>query len=334
MNRKTFTFLVVSNRRGQTHSLSISAAWLKALGFFSAILLVVIVAASFDYVGLLLEVSETKRLRAENLLLRQQFEVVEGKLGSLEDNLERVKNNWAKLKLITNIEDSDRTTKLAMGPSSRVAQDLMTYEEDWVERPPTAEYLEKESVFFREPPLDVSKREVANLGVRDYASLSIRIERGIRESQLREQGVISLYDTLVERQALLSSTPNIKPSSGWFTSKFGYRDDPFTGKPVMHAGLDLSGSPGTPVWAPADGVVSYVGYEAGYGKLVAIDHGYGVRTRYGHLSQMYVHLGQKVGRRDVIAAIGSTGRSSGPHLHYEVRVNGIPVDPINYILDE
>ncbi len=102
----------------------------------------------------------------------------------------------------------------------------------------------------------------------------------------------------------------------------------------MHYGLDMAAAPGTPVMAPADGVVSYVGYESGYGKIVAIDHGFGVRTRYAHNSQIYVELGQKIKRRDVISAVGTTGRSSGPHLHYEVRVNDVPVDPINYILNE
>jgi len=80
--------------------------------------------------------------------------------------------------------------------------------------------------------------------------------------------------------------------------------------------------------------VSYVGYESGYGKLISIDHGYGVVTRYAHTSQVYVQLGQKVTRRDVIAAVGNTGRSSGPHLHYEVRIHGMPVDPMNYILGQ
>ncbi len=132
----------------------------------------------------------------------------------------------------------------------------------------------------------------------------------------------------------VNATPNIKPTRGWFTSRFGYRGDPFTGKPDMHYGLDMAAAPGTPVMAPADGVVSYVGYESGYGKIVAIDHGFGVRTRYAHNSQIYVELGQKIKRRDVISAVGTTGRSSGPHLHYEVRVNDVPVDPINYILNE
>src|SRR5690606_17811528 len=156
----------------------------------------------------------------------------------------------------------------------------------------------------------------------------------VREAGLREQGVIKLQELLAERQSILNQTPSIKPARGWFTSRFGYRVDPFTAKPEMHYGLDIAAAPGTPVMAPADGVVSYVAYESGYGKIVSIDHGYGVRTRFAHNSQIYVELGQRVKRRDVISAVGSTGRSSGPHVHYEVRVNDVPVDPRNYVLDE
>jgi murein DD-endopeptidase MepM/ murein hydrolase activator NlpD len=169
---------------------------------------------------------------------------------------------------------------------------------------------------------------------RDYATLSVRIDRALRQSQLREQGVLQLWDSLSERQSLLSATPSIKPTHGWYTSRFGYRADPYTNRPEMHGGLDMAAPPGTPVYAPADGVVSYVGYEAGYGKLISIDHGYGVVTRYGHNSRVFVEQGQKVHRWDVISAVGNSGRSTGPHLHYEVRIHGIAVDPINYILTE
>ena len=102
----------------------------------------------------------------------------------------------------------------------------------------------------------------------------------------------------------------------------------------MHNGLDIAAAPGSPIVAPADGVVSFAGYDPGYGKLVSIDHGYGVVTRFGHTSQIFVEVGQRIRRRDVIAAVGNTGRSTGPHLHYEVRVNSVPVDPYNYVLDD
>lgn len=141
-------------------------------------------------------------------------------------------------------------------------------------------------------------------------------------------------EVLSDRQSLLASTPNIKPARGPIGSRFGYRIDPINGRQKMHAGVDMSVPPGTPVRAPADGVVSFAGWDEMYGKLVSIDHGYGVLTRFAHNSQIYVQVGQKVSKYDVISASGSTGRSTGPHLHYEVRVNGVPVNPMNYILDD
>ncbi len=178
------------------------------------------------------------------------------------------------------------------------------------------------------------KGEIAIEAPRDYDTLAIRIDRAVRNTQLREQTVLELWEVLSERQSLLNATPSIRPAKGWLTSKFGYRISPINGKPAMHFGLDLAAAPGSAVYAPADGVVTYASYDETYGKLVTIDHGFGVMTRFGHNSQIYVKVGQKISRWDVISAVGSTGRSTGPHLHYEVRINNIPVDPLNYILDE
>jgi murein DD-endopeptidase MepM/ murein hydrolase activator NlpD len=164
--------------------------------------------------------------------------------------------------------------------------------------------------------------------------LAIRLDKDVQETTVRETGILQLWESLSERQSLLAATPSIKPVQGWYTSKFGYRISPFTGRPTMHQGLDIAAAPGTPIYATADGVVSFAGYDPGYGKLVSIDHGYGVVTRFGHTSQIFVEVGQHVHRRDLIAAVGNTGRSTGPHCHYEVRVNNVPVDPHNYVLDE
>lgn len=101
----------------------------------------------------------------------------------------------------------------------------------------------------------------------------------------------------------------------------------------MHSGLDVAGAIGTPVYSSADGVVMYSDYNSGYGKMIAIDHGFGVMTRYAHLSMIRVNVGDKVKRGDHIGDLGNTGRSTGPHLHYEVEVNGVPVNPQMYILD-
>lgn len=333
MDKKTFTFLVTTNRRGKTHSFTVPSAWLKSLVFFAVVLTVLVGATFVDYVGLLLEAGQNKRLQAENVTLKRQFQVVESKLESLETGLERVNQFSKKLKLITNIDDEDRSLKLSLSNSNNNS-DFLPGQQPAYQRKPTAAFLKKDDLFLQSPPLNEANGELGIEVRRDYATLSVRIDRAVKNAQLREQGILQLYESLSERQSLLAATPSIKPARGWFTSRFGYRIDPFTGKPVMHAGLDIAAPPGTPVYAPADGVVSFVGYESGYGKLVSIDHGYGVITRFAHNSRLLVEKGQKVARKDVISTVGSTGRSSGPHLHYEVRVHGVPVDPRNYILDE
>lgn len=334
MDKKTYTILITSNRRGQTRSVGISAAWLKAGLLAVFVTFVIMGAVAVDYVGLLLEAGESKRLRAENTHLKRQFQMVESKLSALETGLERVQNFTKKLKLITNIEDEDRSLKLAIGPMPKAGQSFPEYYQAMQDRAPASEFLSREQGWKDSIPLDERGGELSTQRDQDYASLSIRIDRAVKDTQLKEQGVLKLWEALSERQSLLNATPSIKPTRGWFTSRFGYRIDPFTGKPVMHSGIDIAASPGTPIYAPADGVISYVGYESGYGKMVSIDHGYGVITRYAHNSRIFVEQGQRVSRRDVIASVGSTGRSTGPHLHYEVRVHGVAVDPMNYILDE
>ena len=317
----------------------ISAAWLKAAVALGIVLSMVASACVVEYLGLLSQSIENKRLRAENTQLKQQFQVVEGKLNALESGLERVKGFVTKLRLITNIDSEDRTLKLAIGPLPKVGQAVEAELGEQGRSPASvgahahgAE--DSDSIFFQKPPADVLQGELAVEGQRDYASLAIRIDQAVQETNIREQGVLELWETLSERQSLIAATPNIKPVRGWFTSKFGYRVSPFSNRPVMHNGLDIAASPGSPIMAPADGVVSFAGYDPGYGKLVSIDHGYGVITRFGHTSQIFVEVGQKVKRRDTIASVGNTGRSTGPHLHYEVRVNNVPVDPQNYVLDE
>jgi murein DD-endopeptidase MepM/ murein hydrolase activator NlpD len=144
---------------------------------------------------------------------------------------------------------------------------------------------------------------------------------------------IELAKFLKERRSILASTPSIWPVKGWVTSGFGNRTSPFTGKKQFHAGIDISNKKGTPIVAPADGVVTFAGRRGSFGNMVMINHGHGLVTRYGHLSKFEVKVGQKVKRGQKIARVGNTGRSSGPHLHYEVLMSGVPTNPRYYILD-
>jgi murein DD-endopeptidase MepM/ murein hydrolase activator NlpD len=125
--------------------------------------------------------------------------------------------------------------------------------------------------------------------------------------------------------------PSLWPVIGPITASFGERQDPFTGEPAFHPGVDIGAPYGTPVLATANGVVVYAGWEEGYGRLVVIDHGFGISTYYAHLSSFDTQVGTQVDRGQVIGYVGDSGRSTGPHLHYEVRINNTPVNPWRYL---
>ena len=146
-----------------------------------------------------------------------------------------------------------------------------------------------------------------------------------------EQRLATVRNDVDRRQALISATPSMWPITGWISSGFGNRRDPFTGEHTFHPGLDISADYGAAVQAPADGMVESAAYAGNYGNLVTIDHGFGLATRYGHLSRFQVFPGQRVRRGDVIGYVGSTGRSTSPHLHYEVLVNGQLTNPFRLL---
>lgn len=152
-------------------------------------------------------------------------------------------------------------------------------------------------------------------------------------SSIQQEGFKSMLEKLQAKRNLLSSTPSIKPTNGWVTSRFGYRVSPFTTRKEFHKGLDIASRKGTPIIAPADGMITFADSKGLMGNLLTIDHGYGIVTRYGHIDQFLKKAGDKVKRAEPIALIGNTGRSTGPHLHYEVRLNGVNVNPENYIIE-
>ena len=160
----------------------------------------------------------------------------------------------------------------------------------------------------------------------DVDKMSFRSHRLSKDLGVLEQKFTAQF-------RLLSSTPSIAPVRGILTDGFGGRSDPFTGERGQHSAIDISSAIGAPIRSPADGIVVKAEWANGYGNVIYISHGYGYSTRYGHLSNFAVHPGQRIKRGDVIGHVGSTGRSTGPHLHYEVRVNNNPVNPLEYILN-
>ncbi|HUR82466.1 MAG TPA: peptidoglycan DD-metalloendopeptidase family protein [Thermoanaerobaculia bacterium] len=160
----------------------------------------------------------------------------------------------------------------------------------------------------------------------DVDKMSFRSDRLNKDlSQLEER--------FVAQSRMLSSTPSIAPVRGILTDGFGGRSDPFTHEAGNHNAIDISSAIGQPVRSPADGIVVKAEWASGYGNVIYVSHGYGYSTRYGHLSAFNVRPGARVKRGEILGYVGSTGRSTGPHLHYEVRVNNNPVNPLEYILN-
>ncbi len=150
-------------------------------------------------------------------------------------------------------------------------------------------------------------------------------------AKLRIENYREIKNYIATQRSLLAAKPNSWPVRGWITSRFGPRKSPFFTTITNHEGIDIANEEGSSIKAPADGVVTFSGWQGSYGKLIVIDHGYGYSTRYGHMSRLLVNVGQRVRRGQVIGFMGSTGRSTASHLHFEIRVNGVPVNPLKYL---
>lgn len=245
---------------------------------------------------------------------------------------------WDQLEDVTSLRRENKTQKIQIQSFSNTIEDL----KNQVVR--LVEFDRKLRVMTDIGP---PKENVSTFGVggsdeqqiSSYAG-SDRTQMIHRDLELLQSRVIrqeksfqELEEVVRNRQSLWASTPSIWPTSGWLTSSFGKRISPFSGRLSNHNGIDISARPGTPIIAPASGVITYSRFNGGFGRFLRLNHGYGVITHYGHLSKVDVKVGQKVKRGDVIAYVGNTGLSTGPHLHYEVSVNKVPVNPMSYILN-
>ena len=246
--------------------------------------------------------TKIEHLRDQNQAQAFHIQQFTDRLGHLNQQMERLQNFYAKLKILANLDlQEPQDPSMAAGGPQPDTREINMYLEESLKRQIQRVHWEMEEL-----------QMLAEIQERN----AYKVER--------------FFDS---QRSLLASTPTIWPVRGWITSSFGQRMSPFTGRLQMHEGLDIAARPGTPVKASAEGVVIYSGWKSDFGKLVTIDHGYGYRTRYGHMSKIYVKNGQRVKRGDTVGAVGSTGRSTGPHLHYEVKVRGLPVNPKTYLLD-
>jgi len=295
-----FTIIVLPHGPSNIKRFHISIPVFKIARVLLVILIIGLSFITYDYLNIRFRSYELNNLRNENAEQKIQLQGLLGKLSDLEFEMRKLREFDRKLRIITNLEaPGGKGQSLGMGGPSP-EDDALT--------------------------LGKAKGDLVNRMHSDLDQL-----RG--EARMRETSLNELHEYLLRQRSILASTPSIWPARGWVTSGFGYRTSPFTGLKEMHAGMDIANSSGTPVVAPADGVVVGIDRQMGLGKVLTINHGQGIRTRYGHLSEVYVGVGRQVKRGERVGAIGSTGRSTGPHLHYEVMVNGVPVNPTRYILN-
>lgn len=182
-------------------------------------------------------------------------------------------------------------------------------------------------------PVDPNMQSVTP-STAEAMEISTDVDELIRLAKFERERYQEVYDMLADKRDRLDHTPSIMPTRGYFSRGFGYQDDPFTGFKQFHTGLDVANKRGTPVYSTAAGKVVSVRVNGGLGQMVAIDHGYGYKTRYAHLDKYNVRVGQAVTRGEVVGYMGSTGYSTGPHLHYEVLYNGKTVNPHKYIINK
>ena len=304
--RKKLSIMVFSNVSASVKQITVSALWVRLLTIGVALM---VIGLGYDYYTLKDNAlnardnsSLVKTQQEEIARQRQQIQDFADEIASLKTKLVDLNNFEKKIRIIANIEKSEDQDGL-FGVGGSIPEDLDTQ----------IPLTQKHNSLIRDMHEQLDQLNLASVN--------------------QSQGFETLFKYLHDQQNLLACTPAIRPTRGWTTSRFGYRTSPFTGRREFHKGYDIANREGTPVVAPADGVVTYSGKKGLLGNSVVIDHGHGMVTRYGHLKEFTKKRGEKVKRGETIAYMGNTGRSTGPHLHYEVHLNGIPVNPEKYILN-
>jgi murein DD-endopeptidase MepM/ murein hydrolase activator NlpD len=351
---KYYTVMVVPEKQKGVRTYRIPTVLFKSVAFLLVMLTMLIGVLAYDYWKILQQVYENKHLSIENRQLKEQIQLFQMKMNALSDDLKRINTFEKKLRVITGLEDV--TSKGALykpeneeeDKDSFLMKDLnssldFNFDVNIEDQP---KYKELKSLY--------DKKIAATLGLersylltkqwsdlarrsfslsQDYAKFDFKYYQVKDVVSNIEKNIHELDQYLLDKESFLSSTPTILPADGWITSYFGQRMSPWAGRMKMHEGLDVGAPFGTKVHSPADGIVTYSGEKSGFGKFVQVDHGYGIETIYAHNQSLFVKAGQKVKRGTLLSAVGNTGHSTGPHLHYEVRVNGIAVDPLYFILD-
>jgi murein DD-endopeptidase MepM/ murein hydrolase activator NlpD len=356
--------MIVPEKEKGIRSIKIPGIFVRSIAFVLVLVSILFGILMYNYWTIIQQIHENKHLSLENRMLREQIQSFQTKINTLAEDFRRINEIENKLRIITGLEDVTKTAPIVPADKNEVMMDdhgsntvpvnkddqsvkldqdliqkIQNFKNDLDYTELKDDYDKKIARNFRLNPKYKITRKFSDLIKKgfelsgEYASFDYKYQKIKSYTSNLEKNINKLDVHVLDKESILRSTPTIMPTNGWITSYFGHRISPTAGVKKMHEGLDVGANYGTPIYAPADGVVTFAGNKAGFGLFVQIDHGYGIETIYAHSQEIMTKNGQNIKRGDLLAKIGSTGSSTGPHLHYEVRVNGIAVDPLYFILE-
>lgn len=297
MAKKHYSFIIVPHHKGESKKISLTEKKVKILAGILSLVVILFTLFLVDYFTMNVTRQKYKALKEENARQREtitQYKIAVNRLRKDVDNFESITK---KMSVIAGLKSPEVQRELGVGGGGRGDEQALNPQV---------------------PPQDP--------GLKKAESLS-------QKAQGVDRNLNTLLEIFKDKEYQMATTPSIWPTNGWESSDFGPRTDPFTGKEEIHQGIDVAASLGSPIYATANGYVHKTKTEITGGNVIILNHGGGVTTVYCHLSKFNVQAGQKVKRGDVIGFVGQSGKAIGPHVHYEVRINGRAIDPMRYIVE-
>ncbi len=301
MKKNRWTIIVVPQGSSRSRVIEITETAMKLGAILALGAVIVTLFLGYGTVARSINMYEAQAIAEENTRLAADLNAIQSRLARLTDSISTLEVHDSKIRLLANLEPIDPQVHAAgIGGPAPVNGSA-----------PAGELESRASV------------------------VRVDVDALIRRANLLTRSFREAADSLASHTDRLAATPSIMPTRGWLSSAFtAMRDHPILHTARPHEGVDITAPMGTPIEAPARGRVTFAGWEAGYGNVVTIDHGYGIVTRFAHASRLLVKVGVRVERGQRIALVGNSGLSTSPHLHYEVHVNGRPVNPLRYLLPD
>lgn len=322
--RGGFTLLVIPDRSAEpTRQIRVAGRQIRQARLAAALAAVALVLGTSAASLFLPRVWSYPELAEENVALRERLQAIDQQLDKVDDGLRRMRLYDSQIRFLARGADLP-----GYGPVDE--EEERHWKELWGQTE-AAQQGDRPGPEDREP----GTSGVAAIDIRPAELWAQAVET--RAAQLAglvddlEPHMSAMVQDLEDWRSYRSALPSMWPAYGMLTSEFGYRRSPFSRRWKFHSGIDVAAPRGTPIYAAAPGVVTFAGYNQGYGRMIEIDHGHGVHTRYAHNTSHFVGEGEVVEIGDCIATIGSTGRTTGPHLHFEVLIDGQQADPLEYL---